>query len=410
MTVATVNTTPNRTVTLSNRELVCAVRAINASTLQGYATINAGNFPWLGVVASAFDCYKFTSLEFEYVPSTPTTTVGRCVFFVDYDPLDDNSALVPEGAAATGGAVSTQPYAMASVKFRQDGTVLPQHKYFVKCGGTPDRLADCGRFWWYTETTTGAAADPGVVWGSVYAKYTVTLFNCEPSRLVGQAATATTKTSTPTVSNDAPFGIAADAKTVSHLLETFQSTAKNLSDNVSILMRVIPQTGVTGMSAFKTPAMEDVYHYDSATLVNVGHTEMIPPDSMTTLTAHAAALPNVMWIVYSPQHDEFTVSMHLDGTWTPAVGDDPGFVIDHTAGWGATSWDVVQSPTTYAGATYTHITWLLHMIKDPSRECPSVGITIYCTGTGAWTNTNFWFDCMCDSQPRLDNRTLTYGF
>lgn len=54
-------------------------------------TINAGKFatfPWLAVMATSYDRYRFRKLSFSYVPLVPTSTSGRLGIGYDYDSSD----------------------------------------------------------------------------------------------------------------------------------------------------------------------------------------------------------------------------------------------------------------------------------------------------------------------------------
>jgi hypothetical protein len=54
-------------------------------------TINAGKFatfPWLAVMATSYDRYKFRKLSFSYVPLVPTSVSGRVGLGYDYDSSD----------------------------------------------------------------------------------------------------------------------------------------------------------------------------------------------------------------------------------------------------------------------------------------------------------------------------------
>ena len=84
----------NGTVTIKHREQFTEVYRPDAT--QDYANIfglrinpaNSAVFPWLAGISPSWESYTFESLQFEYVPSAPSTAPGTVVMGVDYDPTD----------------------------------------------------------------------------------------------------------------------------------------------------------------------------------------------------------------------------------------------------------------------------------------------------------------------------------
>lgn len=62
----------------------------SAGAIQGWA-INPGNqdmFPWLAVMATRFEKYRFKKLQYRYEPMLPTSTTGGVYLVIDYDAVD----------------------------------------------------------------------------------------------------------------------------------------------------------------------------------------------------------------------------------------------------------------------------------------------------------------------------------
>lgn len=79
-----------------------------SGTFPGY-DLNPGNrvmFPWLSLVACAYEKYRFELLEFEIVPRNPTTVSGAVYSALDYD-WDDTPASSAAELMSNKGAVSS---------------------------------------------------------------------------------------------------------------------------------------------------------------------------------------------------------------------------------------------------------------------------------------------------------------
>lgn len=101
---------------VAGRELMASVSGNSAAFLllgssgvfPGY-DLNPGNrtmFPWLSLVASAYEKYRFETLEFEVVPRNPTSSAGAVYAALDYD-WDDNPATTANELMSNRGAISS---------------------------------------------------------------------------------------------------------------------------------------------------------------------------------------------------------------------------------------------------------------------------------------------------------------
>lgn len=77
---------------VQHRELISSV--VGSSDFQVTKfSINPGlpeTFPWLSVIAQAWEKYRFRYLRFVYLSRTGTTTIGQILIAPDYDAADDN--------------------------------------------------------------------------------------------------------------------------------------------------------------------------------------------------------------------------------------------------------------------------------------------------------------------------------
>lgn len=194
-----VTTTSARSTTIVHEELFDTVKYTTA-TANSVSVINAraaGTFAWLSLIAKGYDMYNFRKLEFVYKPSCGSTTVGSLVMAFDYDVTDDNTDTPFAALAAYAGAVSGQLYSPNMVcRYHPENTVISAHKYFCKANGAVDRLSDVANFIFALNVPVTTTS--GTVFGQIWARYTVDLFNPEltptdlsVSSLLTKAVTAT---------------------------------------------------------------------------------------------------------------------------------------------------------------------------------------------------------------------------
>jgi hypothetical protein len=190
-----------------HREKFCDVRiktaAVPFKQVLRVSPRNPNMFPWLRSIAACFDMFNFRSLTLEYVPSCPTTTVGKILLAFDYDAADDNYAVNFDHLIETAGAVTDNIWAPVNCKYVPARTVLPAHRYFCSDGQTGDRLEiPC-------QAIVAATSDTTTIVGSVYVSYVVELTNPEPAPNV-QPQTLTLRSRDVTSTATKPLNAAAD--------------------------------------------------------------------------------------------------------------------------------------------------------------------------------------------------------
>jgi hypothetical protein len=88
----------------------------SSGTFPGY-DLNPGNrlvFPWLSLVASAYEKYRFEQLSFEVVPRNPSTVSGAVYLALDYD-WDDNPATNVAEFMSNRGAINSDVWTPATL-------------------------------------------------------------------------------------------------------------------------------------------------------------------------------------------------------------------------------------------------------------------------------------------------------
>lgn len=178
MTVRNSTSITRRGITVTHRELYDVVYTpADGSFLNVAYRINPALdivFPWLAPIAAQFEQYRFTKLQFRYVPSCSATTVGALVMGMDYNALD---AAAPDISTLTtySGSIRSQLY--TPCVFTCGGPELArfQNERYTRRGDIPTggnaQLYDVGTFQF---AVNGAAAAAQV--GEIYVEYTVHLF------------------------------------------------------------------------------------------------------------------------------------------------------------------------------------------------------------------------------------------
>jgi hypothetical protein len=96
---------------VTHRELLGTVRSSVLFEVLGYR-INPGLkqvFPWLSTIANSFERYRFSKLEFEYVPRVGYNSQGSVYFGIDYDVKEDLPANEQQMCAYEG-SIEAPPY------------------------------------------------------------------------------------------------------------------------------------------------------------------------------------------------------------------------------------------------------------------------------------------------------------
>jgi hypothetical protein len=162
---------------MAHREKVFNVSSSTVETVRVQQRINPRNstlFPWLSGLANNFDLFYFTNLSFEWVPFCPTSTAGEVVMAIDYD-VTDPAPQTTTRLGSYAGAISSQIYMPSTCVFRNESTLMKNHKYFCSAVDDTDRFNSPGKFYLMDRSGTDIA-NAGVLW----VNYVVSLFNPEP--------------------------------------------------------------------------------------------------------------------------------------------------------------------------------------------------------------------------------------
>ncbi len=146
----------NGAIRIKHRELVGSVDG-NANFNGRINPADANTFPYLSILARAYDKYKFHGISIYVVSSVPTSAGGR--FYLAWDP--DSSDATPAGF----GAYMAMTHSI-SMSAWQSGVlnIPPSQEKLLEF--FPDDLKDHGKFW-FTSVATGTF--------DIFVEYDVTL-------------------------------------------------------------------------------------------------------------------------------------------------------------------------------------------------------------------------------------------
>lgn len=364
----------SRPCSITHREMVLDVQGTSPSEFKRDFICNPrkalGSAVWLVPIAKDYEMYRYTSLEFEYIPSCPTSTPGNICMFLDYDPLDDNRGISYGQASMMADAVASQCWQETRLRYRANLTVLAQHKYFCSESVSPDRLNDCCRLWLVTSSPTDA-----VMFGKLYVNYTVEFFNPEvPSAAAPQSGSVQvrkSKVATATASFVAPvcdkLDIGGDE------IEAFVANLPN--DWRRTLEASITRYLINSVTKAVFPTVIpdlDRRHYGLVHTVTQGIQDLSADVSDTYVNAqpHGA-----ITYIYNTTAPDVVCDVNIAGDYTP-VGGGPGLdylvlQFQFSNGWHTSTppnsnvW--VYEPSQYAmggPATHTWISGTMHFTRD----------------------------------------------
>lgn len=155
-------------------------------------------FPWLNMIAKAFDLWLPVRMSIEYRPKCSMTSVGKMAMAFDYDVLDHTGSVNFQYVTAMAGAVNTQVFTPITMTYNATRTVLPNHKYFTDTSGD-DRFASPARLLAIVDSSVEGAI------GDIYVNYVIQMNDPEPyadyaNLQLGVRTSATQRT------NDSPLG------------------------------------------------------------------------------------------------------------------------------------------------------------------------------------------------------------
>lgn len=132
---------------------------------------NPATFPWLSSLALAFELYKFTSLEFIYVPTCGTAEKGTVTMGIDYESQDP--ALTTEAQLmSVPGSASGPAYRRISCKAIAGGRSLFAKELFLDEDIADNNMKNLGNFYIMVSGTTSTSASNI---GRLFVKYRVEL-------------------------------------------------------------------------------------------------------------------------------------------------------------------------------------------------------------------------------------------
>lgn len=132
---------------------------------------NGSLFSWLPAIASNFDKYRFTYINFEYVPMCATTETGRVAMY--HDPDSQDAEVSDRVELANQWQLSeTSPWAACNLRVIPDQTI----RFVADSTVTDPKLIDFGQFGFVVYSGAGTN-----VVGDVFIHYTVELYAPQPS-------------------------------------------------------------------------------------------------------------------------------------------------------------------------------------------------------------------------------------
>jgi len=128
----------NGNTRIKHRELIMSPTLTGVPLGFRINPVDSVTFPYLSTIASMYDKYKFHSLKFTLVSSTPTTSGGR--WYMAWDPDSQDDVPVENGAFMA----MTHSCSMSSWQSGELGVPSSQELFTDYFGGT---LKDFGKFW-----------------------------------------------------------------------------------------------------------------------------------------------------------------------------------------------------------------------------------------------------------------------
>jgi len=132
-------------------------------------TINPGLkglFPWLSTMANSFERYRFSKLDFEYVPRRGYNTSGSVYYGIDYD-VKENLPANEQQLCAFEGTVEAPPYRPFMLKSRPASLATGGTKKFTRGSDIVSgdaSLYDAGNFLVGTQDFSSDEDIAGKVW------------------------------------------------------------------------------------------------------------------------------------------------------------------------------------------------------------------------------------------------------
>lgn len=217
-----------RSCRVVHRELIASITGSVAFAAPFQFEINPGvsaTFPWLAIMAQAWEQYEFNSLKFNYVTRTGTNIPGSVMLVPDYDAADAAPANVSI-ASSYQDAVEDAPWKNITCSLPRSSLQTMTNRHFIRqvalAANLDIKTYDCGKFFVLTENGTA------VPWGKLWVEYDVTFHIPQlPSQGVGAfGGTVLSTGGSETAAN--PFGTA----------PAIDAEAKGIAMNVTSVLEI----------------------------------------------------------------------------------------------------------------------------------------------------------------------------
>jgi hypothetical protein len=219
----------NGVMRIKHKEVFSFAKAASATfDLSVQAALNPGNadlFPWLNVLATCFESYKFRDIRFVWRPSCPTTTTGRIGVVVDYN-FDDEDPQDLETCLTYDDSVIGSPYIGFSQKLTRRN-LRKRASYYVATATeviVDNNLYHTGKVYL---VRGGNGTDTSLDLGSMWIEYDVELFTPKRSELavsmLSQAFSAISTAASTTLDITTKFSEFLNSPTANKYLSMFRN-------------------------------------------------------------------------------------------------------------------------------------------------------------------------------------------
>jgi hypothetical protein len=169
-----------RNTVITHSEFIGTVTTSSTSfQLNKFISIQPGlnvAFPWLSTIAGNFDRYRFLSLEFDFIPACPTSTLGTVYMAFDPDALD-NGPIQTSDMFQYKANLQFSPFLTQKLKLSKDliDRILYTRLASQNIGNGDLKTYDVGSFFLATDMTAS-----GVSLGTIRMTYRIVLIDPQP--------------------------------------------------------------------------------------------------------------------------------------------------------------------------------------------------------------------------------------
>lgn len=166
------------TCRINHREFIGNVTGSTLFQVRQTLAINPGlqtTFPWLSIMAQAWEEYHFHSLKLHYLTRTGSTTVGSVILAADYDAAD-GAPQTEQVMSNYGGAVENAPWKDVTLVLRPPTMSGPLKRHFIRYSAIAQNLDiktyDVANVFIATVDSVGG----DVAWGKLWLEYDVSFY------------------------------------------------------------------------------------------------------------------------------------------------------------------------------------------------------------------------------------------